>query len=95
MTIWPPTTSQPTTSTGLWRASWRCRFPARFAARLGPEVPLYDWARERGAANPYRAYLDGALDIMRQRHGGIQGYFDDVLNFGPDKRSLLVELLTE
>jgi len=37
---------------------------ARLGQLLGPEVPLYDWAREKGVGNPYRAYLAAAAWIV-------------------------------
>ena len=37
---------------------------ARLGAALGPEVPFYDWGREKGAGNPYRAYLAAASRIV-------------------------------
>lgn len=37
---------------------------ARFGAALGPDVPFYDWAREKGVGNPYRAHLAAASRIV-------------------------------
>lgn len=37
---------------------------ARLSAALGPEVPFYDWGREKGAGNPYRSYLAAASRIV-------------------------------
>ena len=42
-----------------------------------------------------RDYLGGALGLMRERHGGVQGFLEAELNFGPDKRAQLAELLTD
>ena len=42
-----------------------------------------------------REYLDCALQIMRERHGGVEGFLETELNFGPDKRSQLIDLLAE
>ena len=42
-----------------------------------------------------RDYLGGALDIMHQRHGGVEGYLEEQLGFTADKREQLAELLAE
>lgn len=42
-----------------------------------------------------REYLGGALALMQQRHGGVEGFLEEALDFGPDKRARLHELLTE
>jgi protein-tyrosine phosphatase len=42
-----------------------------------------------------REYLGGALSLMRERHGGVIGYLESELEFGPDKRAQLAELLAE
>jgi protein-tyrosine phosphatase len=42
-----------------------------------------------------RDYLGGALDIIRSRHGGVEGYLEEALDFTPDKREQLAELLAE
>ena len=42
-----------------------------------------------------REYLGGALALMQQRHGGVEGFLEEALDFGPDKRARLRELLAE
>jgi protein-tyrosine phosphatase len=42
-----------------------------------------------------RDYLGGALAIMRERHGSIDGFLEHGLDFGDDKRAQLVDLLAE
>ena len=42
-----------------------------------------------------REYLLCGLDLMRERHGGVQGFLETELSFGPDKRAQLMALLTE
>lgn len=36
----------------------------RLGGLLGPEAAFYDWAREKGAGNPYRAHLAAAARIV-------------------------------
>jgi protein-tyrosine phosphatase len=42
-----------------------------------------------------REYLECALRAMRERYGGVQGFLETGLNFGPDKRAKLMGLLAE
>jgi protein-tyrosine phosphatase len=41
-----------------------------------------------------RDYLGCALELMHQRHGGVDGFLEEALDFGPDKREQLIELLS-
>jgi protein-tyrosine phosphatase len=40
-------------------------------------------------------YLGCAFEVMRERHGGVEGYLEEALRFGPDKREQLLDLLAE
>lgn len=42
-----------------------------------------------------RDYLGCALDLMHARHGGVDGFLAEVLDFGADKRKQLIDLLAE
>ena len=42
-----------------------------------------------------REYLGCALELIHQRHGGVEGFLVDELNFGPDKQARLKALLSE
>ena len=42
-----------------------------------------------------RDYLGCALDLMHARHGGVDGFLEEVLDFGVDKRKQLIDLLAE
>ncbi len=42
-----------------------------------------------------RDYLGGALEIMHERHGGVDGFLEERLGFTPDKREQLSALLAE
>ena len=42
-----------------------------------------------------REYLGCALQLIRERYGGVQGFLDTGLNFGPGKRAQLFDLLAE